>query len=243
MQGVPHHMLAVAPPDASYSVAEYVHDTLPVIDGIISRGNIPALVGGTGLYLEGIRKKQSYGSAIGNPELREELERLTNDELHLMLCELDEDAASRVHAANRKRVIRYIEIIKISGKSPLQDDSELRYDILPIGIAVPKDILDERIKARVHNMISAGLVDEVRSLLNSGVSPKAQSMQAIGYKEIIGYLDGNCTLDEAVERIVIGTRQYAKRQMTWFRRTAGIAWFDADDTIGIIDAARKFLFS
>jgi tRNA dimethylallyltransferase len=242
-RGVSHSMLGIIPPNKPYSVAEYVADALPIIAGILSLSSVPVLVGGTGLYLDGIRYERSFGSAPASPVLREKLEHLTNEELYSALLMLHKEAASRVHPANRRKVIRYIEIITMSGKPPSPNERKPRYDVLPIGIHVPKEILDKRIEERVRAMTDAGLVDEVRSLLASGVSRAAQSMQAIGYKEIIEYLDGNRTLDEAVERIIIGTRQYAKRQMTWFRRTEGIVWFDAEDTAGIIEAAKRFLYS
>ena len=225
-QGVPHHMIAVAAPDVPYSVAEYANAAITIINDILHRGKVPVLAGGTGLYLEGIRRERSYSHVPGDHLFRAPLENLSDEQLYEKLLSLDSIAASRIHPANRRRVIRAIEIITMTGKPPLTDTVEPRFDILTLGIKIPKETLDERISKRVHAMLAEGLVDEVRFLLRHGVNPAAQSMQAIGYKEICKYLAGECSYEEAVERTIIGTRQYAKRQMTWFKRTERIRWFE-----------------
>ena len=225
-RGVPHHMTAIAPPDETYSVAEYAAAAVPVINDILRCGKVPVLAGGTGLYLEGVRRNRSYSQMLRDPSFTTSLGGMSDESLHDMLRSLDAPTAARLRPGDRRRVIRAIEVIKGTGGPPIADDGEPRFDILTIGLTIPRDVLCERIRQRVQYMLDSGLADEVRFLLKHGLMPSAQSMQAIGYKEMIRHLYGECTLEEAAERIIIGTRQYAKRQMTWFRRTENIMWME-----------------
>jgi tRNA dimethylallyltransferase len=238
-RGVPHHALAYVPPDTPYSVAEYARDTLITIDGILSRGKLPVLVGGTGLYLSAVRRPMRFAETAADPKFREELERLDNESLRARLMELDPPTAARLPIGDRRRMVRAVEIAAATGTpmSAWRDSEEDRFDTLVMGIDTPRSVLLERIHRRTRSMLDAGLVGEVGFLLRHGLSPDAQSMQAIGYKETALALAGRWPRDRLQEAIEVRTRQYAKRQMTWFRKVEGIRWLGwegaAEGMVGI----------
>jgi tRNA dimethylallyltransferase len=244
-QGIPHHALAYVPPDMPYSVAEYARDTLAVIDGILSRGGLPVLVGGTGLYLSAIRRPMRFAETAADPIFREELERLDNDELRGRLASVDPLTAARLPIGDRRRAIRAIEISAATGApmSSWRDTAEDRFDMLIMGIEVPREVLLKRIRLRARSMLDAGLIDEVKFLLRCGLPPDAQSMQAIGYKETARAIAEGWTRDKLAEAIEIRTRQYAKRQATWFRRVEGIRWFDDEDASGSMIRTARSVFA
>ena len=227
-RGIPHHMTACVPPDEPWSVAQYADDALAAIRGIRERGKLPVLVGGTGLYLEAIRRPMSFASSAADTRLRAELESLSGEELRERLRAVDPPTAARLPLGDRRRMIRAIEIAELTGKpmSSQADEPEERFSLCAMGLTMPRDILVRRIHERTERMFAGGLAEEVAALLRCGLPPDAQSMQAIGYKETVHMLRGEITRREAIESVAVATRQYAKRQMTWFRRTPGIRWFD-----------------
>ena len=234
MQGVVHHMLDFVDPRENYSVASFVKDARSCIDDILSRNKLPVLCGGTGLYIDSIINQIEFGCEEHDEGYRNELAEFSakygNDALHDKLKEKDPAAAEKIHPNNVKRVIRALEIIKNTGMTKTAADGiakkEQLYDAEIIGLFMDRERLYERINKRVDIMMQSGLLDETKKLLGLGVPRTSTAMQAIGYKELLLYLDGNLTLDEAVEKIKQESRRYAKRQMTWFRRNTEINWIE-----------------
>ncbi len=223
MQGVPHHMIDVVNPLDCFSVSDYKNMATPIIENIISKGKIPVICGGTGFYINSILYDLSYGGGDQNSEIREKYKTLAdqkgNEYVYNVLKELDYETAIKLHPNDLKRVIRAIEIY-YSGtkKSSLNDSFEPKYDYKAYSIDFPRNDLYNRINLRVDNMVENGLLEEVLSLLNKGVTKDNQCMQAIGYKEILEYLNGEIKLNDAIEKIKLNTRHYAKRQITFFKK-------------------------
>lgn len=232
MCGIAHHMIDIAEPWENFSVARFAGMARACIDDVLSRNRVPVLCGGTGLYFDSVIKNIDFKENLSDPEYRRSLEDLAHrhgcEYVHNMLREVDPDSAKSVHPNNLKRVIRALEIYKTTGKTKTQTDSEsVResvYDAEIFGILRPREELYYRINKRVDIMVGLGLVDEVRDLLDMGISPSCTSMQAIGYKELAEYLNGSCTLEFAIEKIKLESRRYAKRQITWFKRNKDIKW-------------------
>lgn len=233
---VPHHLIDFINPDDEYSVAQFQESATRLITEINGRNRLPFIVGGTGLYIESVTHRFQFSQTSQDPQLRERLQRLAdtegNEALHARLAAIDPITAERLHANDVKRVIRALEIYECSGYK--MSDYQLRakqspYDLLMIGLTMDRDKLYQRINHRVDLMIEAGLVEEVRGLLNQGYSASLVSMQGLGYKEIIPYLYGEITLDTAILNIKQRTRHFAKRQLSWFRRMTEIEWFDLTD--------------
>ncbi len=234
MQGIPHHLMDFLEPDGEFSVADYVKCAKEKIDDVLSRGKTPIITGGTGLYISSLVDNVSFSEGDKNNELREklrqELEEKGAEFMHARLREIDPESAEAIHPNNTKRVLRAIEIFETTGKSRTEQEkvSKLEkspYDFCLIGLNCDRELLYERINKRVDIMMALGLFDEVRDLLDSGISPDAQSMQGIGYKEIVMALTGEITEEESIELIKKNSRNYAKRQLTWFRR-GEYRWFD-----------------
>ncbi|MBR5152408.1 MAG: tRNA (adenosine(37)-N6)-dimethylallyltransferase MiaA [Clostridia bacterium] len=232
MRGIPHHMLDIVSPEENFSVADFVAGATQVIEEILSRGKMPILCGGTGLYVDSILNGISFSEEARDDAYRQELKALADAEgveaVHRILMQADPDAAAEIHPNNVKRVIRALEIIKTSGKTKAEFDRDARkespYDATVYGMYLEREKLYRRIDLRVDMMMQQGLLDEVKELLNQGISMQATAMQAIGYKEFSAYLQGECTLEDAVETVKRESRRYAKRQMTWFRRNPDILW-------------------
>jgi len=233
--GIPHHMLSVIPPDEPFSVSDYAAMVLPLLESLYKRGVQPILCGGTGLYLDALQRPLQFANLEANPTMRAELELHTSTDLHTQLMELDPPTAVRLPIGDRRRIIRALEVILLTGKplSAYQDDGEDRFDLCLLGITLPREVLYQRIQTRVETMFQQGLVDEVSFLLKYGLSPDSQAMQALGYKETIRYLRHECSLPEAMAAIVKGTRHYAKRQMTWFRKYSQIQWMEEHERAAI----------
>ncbi|MGM0897501.1 MAG: tRNA (adenosine(37)-N6)-dimethylallyltransferase MiaA [Bacillota bacterium] len=229
MDGIPHHLLDIRDPDETFSVAEYQLLVREKIAEIQQRGKLPIVVGGTGLYVQSVLFDYRFSKQQVDEELRQmlhdELERSGPQAMHKKLAELDPDID--IHPNNTRRVLRALEIL-LSGEK--KEDGSLAqtpmYDELIIGLDVPRDLLYERIDNRVEGMMEDGLLDEVRGLYDSGLR-EAQSIKAIGYKELYGYFDGRYTLDEAILKLKRNSRKYAKRQFTYFRNKMPILWLDA----------------
>lgn len=234
MQEIPHHMIDIAEPEENFSVARFVKLARECIDDILERGKIPVLCGGTGLYFDSIINNLEFSEMETDEEYRRSLNALAEEKgcefVHRMLREVDPRSADAIHPNNLKRIIRALEIYKVSGKPKSVLDREQQgeplYEGEIFGLSRPRDVLYDRINRRVDIMMEQGLLEEVKTLLSMGISPKATSMQAIGYKELVWYLDGTLTLKEAVDKIKQESRRYAKRQITWFKRNPDIIWLE-----------------
>ncbi len=233
---VPHHLLDIVEPTDSYSVAEYVNAARAVIDAVVRRGHIPMLVGGTGLYLRGLTLPMDYGGLPSDPsvraELQEQLDQMGAQEMHRRLQSADAETAARLHPNDTRRVLRALEIYRLTGVPMSQhrapQDADSPYDFQLYSIDWPRAEMHSRINLRVDQMLREGLLDEVDSLLQSGVTPDMQSMQGLGYKELIPVAQGRGVLKDAAEQIKTGTRNYARRQLIWFRRDQRIRWIPSD---------------
>ncbi|MCL6609948.1 MAG: tRNA (adenosine(37)-N6)-dimethylallyltransferase MiaA [Peptococcaceae bacterium] len=233
---VPHHMIDVADPGDTYNVALYSRQVKGVLKEIRKRGNLPLLAGGTGLYVRAVVDGYNFTDAGTDPELRSRLMRECNTlgraALHERLKKIDPLTASRLHVNDVKRVVRALEVYYLTGKtlsgSAGREESP-SFNLLMYGLIMNRKDLYSRIEERVDKMMAAGLVDEVRGLLAGGYTPELTSMQGLGYKEIILYLKGELTLDQAVELLKRNTRRFAKRQITWFGRDARIHWMDVGE--------------
>ena len=237
MDGVKHHMIDVVDPDTPFSVAEYKNLASKCIEDIISRGKLPILVGGTGLYINALTCNMDFTEAESDIEYRKELEELAdkygNEYIHKMLKDIDEKSYNDIHYNNRKRVIRALEVYKLTNKpfSSFNVGDELYngpYDVKYFVLNMDREKLYDRINLRVDIMIKNGLIEECIRLKNMGYTSSMQSMQGIGYKEIFYYLENKISLNEAIELIKKGSRNYAKRQLTWFRRDPRAIFLDKD---------------
>ncbi len=235
MEGVPHHMLDVADPRESYSVAMYKEQAEQVMGQILARGNTPLLVGGTGFYLRALRNPMAMGGAGSDAGIRAELEAVGAEpggraRLHAMLAQVDPETAARLPVNDTRRVIRALEVYRLTGTPFSRQEAPEQTVPFAYGVAaltMERQRLYDRVNRRVDAMMDQGLLEEVRSLLQAGVSPDAQAMKGLGYKELLPVALEGAPLDEAVERIKLGTRHYAKRQLTWFRREEDVLWVDA----------------
>ena len=235
MDGVIHHLIDEVKPDYAFSVSEFQKRANKYIKDIDDRGKKVLVTGGTGLYLNSLIYDMDFAKSNSNSKLREELELELKengiDYMHEKLRALDEDAANRIHKNNTKREIRALEVC-LDGKKMQDFSTELKYNenYQPIIIVLNRDreVLYERINKRVDLMMENNLIDEVKHLLDIGYDKNLISMQGIGYKEIVKYLEGEYSLDEAIEIIKRDSRRYAKRQITWFKRYKESKWFDLD---------------
>ncbi len=249
MRDVPHHMLSVVDPSETYCAARYVKEAGKITDDILSRGKLPVIVGGTGLYVDCLVNGTDFAKYDGDTECRRKLFNLYEKHgaayMHSMLRKVDPERAAQIHENNVKRVIRALEVYNMSGKTISAHDEESkkrppRYDAVYIGLMYDnRELLYDRINRRVDQMIESGLETEVRKLLSFGISSDATAMQAIGYKELVSYFEGKCTMDAAVENIKRASRRYAKRQMTWFRRNESINWIAVDKTKNFSDVLQS----
>jgi len=224
-QGVPHYMLDILEPNENFSVNEFVARAKEHIIDISSREKLPVLVGGTGLYVDSLINDVNFAPMESDEEYRASLHKLAKEKgnlhLHNILVDKDKNAADKIHPNNVRRVVRALEIIHLTGKTKTEQDKIAKpanspYKSILFGIDMPREELYERINKRVDIMLGDGLVDEVRDLFGMGIKPEMTAMQAIGYKEIADYINGNCALESAVEKIKQESRRYAKRQITWF---------------------------
>ena len=236
----PHHLIGFREPDCDFSVADYTELAHKTIADITARGKVAIMCGGTGLYINSVVNDVDFGEYENDYELRKSLYELAKKDgagvLLDMLAEFDPVSAKRLHPNNVKRIIRAIEFYKVSGVpiSEHQERTKLkesRYDATMFLINHNREVLYDRINRRVDIMISDGLVDEVRSIMNMGYSRDLNSMQGIGYKEMIAYLEGEISLADAIDMIKQNSRRYAKRQLTWFRRDDRINMLSPDDAV------------
>ena len=248
---VKHHFIGTLNPDEDFNVSKFEEDALQIIQKLHNENKIPVVAGGSGLYVKAL-VEGIFNTAETDEELRLELKsRLDSsgrESLYEELRKLDPRAAATMLPQNWKRVMRALEVFHLTGRSILdlheEYERQLDVDFLRFGLNWNRDILYRNIEARVDNMIESGLADEVRSILDMGYSPSLNSLNTVGYKEIIMYLSGDIPLERAVELIKRNTRRYAKRQMTWFRRDSGIHWFDIasnEDLLSVPDKILRFL--
>lgn len=235
-----HHLLDFVEPDCEFSVADYTELAHKVIADIYKRGKLPIICGGTGLYINSVIDDVTFGEVKTDYAMREDLENIAKEQgvevLMDMLSEFDEESAKTIHPNNLRRVIRAIEFYKLTGV-PISKHKEMtkqiqsRYKPLMIVIEHDREKLYQRINLRVDMMLEDGLIDEVKSLLQKGYTKDMNSMKGIGYKEIISYLEGDCSIEEAIDAVKLGSRHYAKRQMTWFRRDERVNYIDAQQNV------------
>lgn len=231
---VKHHLIDVVSPEKSFTVSEYKSLAEPIINDLFSRGKTPIICGGTGFYVNSILFDLSYGNGEGNLVVREKYKKLAaehgNEFVFSVLQKIDPQTAEKLHPNDLKRVIRAIEISENGKlKSDIKDDYTPKYDYIAFSINRDRDDLYNRINQRVDKMIENGLEDEVRNLIKKGITLQNQCMQGIGYKEIYAYLTGEYSLDEAIEKIKLNTRHYAKRQITFFKKLDRLEGLKPDD--------------
>lgn len=235
MGGIPHHLIDILEPEEEFNVCLFEKLALEAIEQIYERGHIPVVVGGTGFYIQALLYQIDFTEEETDTAFRDKLwqlgEEKGNHYLHELLRKVDPESAEEIHENNRKRVIRALEFYENSGKPISTHNKEQRqktsaYNSCYFVLTDDRKKLYERIESRVDQMLSKGLVDEVRTLKERGCNASMVSMQGLGYKEILEYLDGRCSLLEAVEKIKKETRHFAKRQLTWFRREKDVIWLD-----------------
>lgn len=233
MIGVPHHMIDCVFPSQNYNVRTFITEARKIVDNLITQGISVVLVGGTGLYLDHLLADTQFADMPENEQLRRELSTQTSDALYDELAANDPESAKRLHINDRKRIIRALEVYRLTGKTigDWNRQSHLNsrpLDCLQFGLFFSdRQFLYRRIDQRVDMMMKEGLLDEVARLRKIDGFLQSTAAAAIGYKELIGYFDGLYTYEQAVEMIKLHSRRYAKRQMTWFRRNASIHWLDA----------------
>ncbi|WFA09731.1 tRNA (adenosine(37)-N6)-dimethylallyltransferase MiaA [Tissierella sp. Yu-01] len=237
MKGIPHYLLDMIYPDESFTVSNYKELASKYITKLNDKNILPIVVGGTGLYINSLVYNLNFAQVASNDDIRRKLESTRiergNNYLHNLLKDIDKDSADRISINDTKRIIRALEIYEITGKTMTEYNKNFRlpnedYDLVMICLNMNREKLYQRINYRVDLMIQSGLIDEVKYILDKGYDKNLVSLQGIGYKEIIMYLENKCSLDEAIEKIKQGSRNYAKRQLTWFRRDNRIRWIDVD---------------
>jgi tRNA dimethylallyltransferase len=235
--GIKHHMIDLIDPGEEFTVYDYQNQSLKIIDKLIKEDKIPILVGGSGLYINSILYDLDFNKVSSNEEIRNkyyEIEKTKGKEyLYKLLEKIDPEATKKIHPNNIKRVVRALEVTEITGKK-YSENSNFRkysekYDFIIIGLEMNRKLLYNRINTRVEEMIQEGLFDEVKGLYQEGYDNTYQSMQAIGYKEVIDYIERKTSKEEAVRLIKRNTRRFAKRQITWFKSDDRIRWFDISD--------------
>jgi tRNA dimethylallyltransferase len=237
MEGIPHHLIDILDPSENFSVAEFQTLVRAKINEISQRGKFPMIVGGTGLYIQSVIYDYQFSSAPGDEAFRLQLEarakEIGNDVLHQELMMVDPKYAAQIHPNNVRRVIRALEVYHSTGKSiseiQKEQQPDLLYETALVGLTMEREMLYDRINARVGLMIKDGLIDEVEHLYQSGLRD-CQSIQAIGYKELYDYFNGLVSLEDAIDNLKQNSRRYAKRQLTWFRNKIDVKWFDMTDT-------------
>ena len=232
-QGIPHHLIDEKNPDEPYSVAAFQQTVRAKMEEIKSRGKLPIIVGGTGLYIKSVLYDYEFAGESESKEIDEaKYGHLSNEELHAKLAAVDEAGAKDIHPNNRKRVIRALEIYETSGvkKSEMIEKQEHKMidDACLIGLTDDRNVLYDRINKRVDTMYETGLVEEVKALFDEGILAESQSIRAIGYKELYDYFKGLISLEESKELIKRNSRRYAKRQYTWFNNQMDVTWFKVD---------------
>lgn len=253
MQSIPHYMLDVAEPTEDFSVSRYCEMASPIVDDILSRGKTAIIAGGTGLYMDALIRGNNF-APYPSTGMREKLETQADEEgmeaMLKLLATIDPESAARLHLADRKRIIRALEVYYETGETITAHNLKTqqippKYNALWFALEDEnRQDLYDRIDGRVEKMLSDGLIEEIKGLLNEGIPEKCTAMQAIGYKEFIGYLNGQCSLSDAAALVQQASRHYAKRQLTWFRRNPQVHWLrrkSSENTEQILQAAMQLL--
>ncbi len=245
-QGIPHHMLDVAQPEEDFSVGRYCQMAAPIVDDIVARGKTAIIAGGTGLYMDSLIKGNDfapYPATGARQRLEQQADEMGMDFMLERLRSVDPEAAAKLHLADRKRIIRALEVFEETGETITAHNKRTqsippRYNPLWIGLDFdPRQVLYDRIDMRVDMMLEQGLISEIQQLLASGIPQKCTAMQAIGYKEFVAALEGNISVEEAADQVRQSSRHYAKRQLTWFRRNPSMNWL----TRNIQDSGEEIL--
>lgn len=252
MQGIVHHMIDVIEPDEDFSVSRYCEMATPILDDILARGKTAIIAGGTGLYMDSLIRGNSFApcpSTGARERLEQQADQMGMDHMLARLRTIDPDAAEKLHLADRKRIIRALEVYEETGETITAHNRRTqtiapRYEALWLGLDFePRQALYDRIDLRVNRMLAQGLVEEIQSLLASGIPAKCTAMQAIGYKEFVAVLNGECTVEVAADEVRRASRHYAKRQLTWFRRNEKMHWLTrhaGEEFAEILQQARRF---
>jgi tRNA dimethylallyltransferase len=243
-QGIPHYLIDIRNPDEEWTVSDFVREAQSLKIEVQNQGKIPIIAGGTGLYLWALLEGFSFPITPPDKELRARLEKEPVSALSSRLSAVDPKAASKIHPHDKKRIIRALEVYELTGKpiSELQRKkvshsprlSVGNYPATLIGLTLPREELYSRINQRVDSMIEKGLIEEVKKLLNKGYSKSLPAFQALGYKEVVEFIDGRWTIEEMIFELKKRTRHFARRQMTWFRRFKDVNWFSPDEKNAIM---------
>ncbi len=234
MQGIKHHMLSFCEINSEYSVSEFTDKVREKITEINSRGKVPVVVGGTGLFIQSLLYPYSFSGAAKDEAIREKYRQLIsekgNEYVYNLLKERDSERASKLHPNDVKRVVRALEVLDLGGNQNVEEfNKESPYDYTFLCLTMPREVLYERINLRVDIMMKDGLLEEIKSLLEKGAKWDSQAMQGIGYKEWKPYFDGESTIEQVSDKIKQNTRNYAKRQLTWFRHRDNVVWVEPED--------------
>ncbi len=236
-EGIPHYMIDVVSPQEKFSVSDYERAALPIVEDILARGKTPILCGGTGFYMQSLLYPSQFGNVGANEEIRARYEQLAEEKgkqyVHDILRNKDEESANKLHPNDLKRVIRALEIYESTGKAKSQqaDEPVPRFAFTAVSIDYPREALYKRIDERVEQMFQAGLLREVQGLLQRGVTEEMQCMQGIGYKEVAEGLRLGQSIEEIKERVKKNTRNYAKRQLTFFKRMQNHTYLQPSDGV------------
>ncbi|MFD1412906.1 tRNA (adenosine(37)-N6)-dimethylallyltransferase MiaA [Oceanobacillus jeddahense] len=231
-EGIPHHMIDIIHPDRAFSVADFQEHVKYHIDSIHERGNLPIIVGGSGLYIQSVLFDYHFSNQRRDEEITnklfQQIETEGSEKLYERLKQVDPEQAKKVHPNNHRRLVRALEVYEMTGLTMTayqkEQQAESPYDPFIIGLDMERSILYDRINRRVDQMIEEGLVEEVQSLIAKGYKD-CQSMHAIGYKEIVAYLDNRLSQTDAIQAVKQNSRKYAKRQLTWFRNKLDVHWY------------------
>ncbi|MBP7221965.1 MAG: tRNA (adenosine(37)-N6)-dimethylallyltransferase MiaA [Sedimentibacter sp.] len=249
-QGIIHHMIDIVSPDEDYSVSEFKYTAEKIIDRLLEEKKVPVIVGGSGLYVNSLIYDLDFGNARSDEKLREYYtyyyKKHGEDALYDKLLKIDPEAAEKIHKKNVKRVIRALEVYDITGSKFSEINTDIRkesnkYDCILAGLSMERKVLYERINQRVDEMLSKGLLEEVRSLMEKGYGKNLVSMRGIGYKEIIDHLEGITDYDEAADILKRNTRRFAKRQYTWFLKDRNVKWFSMDNPADVDNTINNIL--
>ena len=251
MQGIPHHMIDIAEPDEDFSVSRYCEMATPILEDILARGKTAIIAGGTGLYMDALIRGNDFApcpSTGARERLEQEADEIGMEAMLARLRVIDPEAGEKLHLADRKRILRALEVFEETGETITAHNKRTqeippRFSPLWLGLDFePRQALYDRIDLRVSLMLEQGLEEEIKNLLSSGIPAKCTAMQAIGYKEFVAALEGTITLEEAADEVRKASRHYAKRQLTWFRRNSQMHWLvrqNGEDFSEILYRARQ----
>lgn len=240
MGGVPHHLIDVWEPERAVTVAEFQQGARVAIDAILARGGQPIVVGGSGLYVSAVLDDLRFPGTdpVVRSRIEADLAESGPEALHARLAEVDPDAAAEILPTNGRRIVRALEVIEITGgpfTARLPEPTSV-YPCVRVGLEIPRSVLDARIAARVDRMFADGFVDEVTVLRERGLAATPTASRALGYLQVLSYLDGECSLEQARQDTIDATRRFARRQQRWFRRDTRIRWIDYDNPRAVDEA-------